>query len=456
MLLEPGGDDAPGQRRGESGGEVVGAAARPGADCTVLPHVWEHARALSREPQYPQRSAKTPAFAQRCLQALSVQSHRSRPISALCDVCVLLCAAEHSAAVEAALQRVETLVRSGGAALPSGDDWWDAWYGNFALSHELARCCSCGATNAANTAPVLTQLKQGRLLQLGASGPGKARGSAAARGKTSEQSSSWRSKGGKDKRNLLLARGGQLQLGQTSFKPLATSRKEKSSAALVARLMEEYRAANTHAKALQMRRLARSNPLLQLGLVPEGALECLIALRFVFPALAHATREPLLPEEVRDCPHGRAPPPHAVPAPVPLAESWGVWLGVCRGRTSEGIDLRDDDARTVLVVGVPLMGWKDRAVRVKWAYNDERRSLRLRSSTIESVDEEAEAPSTDSVVVGGEDWYLSNAMRSINQAAGRAVRHAKDHGALVLVDNRLMRKKEAESLSKWIFDSVER
>lgn len=36
----------------------------------------------------------------------------------------------------------------------------------------------------------------------------------------------------------------------------------------------------------------------------------------------------------------------------------------------------------------------------------------------------------------GEDWYTQQAMRAVNQAVGRVIRHRHDYGAIIFCDER--------------------
>ena len=95
-----------------------------------------------------------------------------------------------------------------------------------------------------------------------------------------------------------------------------------------------------------------------------------------------------------------------------------IMFAVLRGRCAEGADFKDHLARAVFVIGVPLPPFKDPFVVAKKAYND--RMLEP----------------TDSKMSNGERWYYSEATRCAAQAAGRVIRHAGDHGAVVLLDSR--------------------
>uniref|UniRef100_A0A0R3PYN4 DNA helicase n=1 Tax=Angiostrongylus costaricensis TaxID=334426 RepID=A0A0R3PYN4_ANGCS len=96
----------------------------------------------------------------------------------------------------------------------------------------------------------------------------------------------------------------------------------------------------------------------------------------------------------------------------------GLMLAVFRGKVSEGLDFSDDLARVVIAVGIPFPNAFDELVKEKKNYND----LHCRTKSL----------------LSGEQWYVSQAYRAINQALGRCLRHKDDWGALVLVDERLV------------------
>jgi regulator of telomere elongation helicase 1 len=103
-------------------------------------------------------------------------------------------------------------------------------------------------------------------------------------------------------------------------------------------------------------------------------------------------------------------------------------LGVCRGRLSEGLDFADEAARCVCVVGIPFPNASDFRVTLKRQWLDRRgRGL-------------------------GSRWYTESAMRAVNQAIGRAIRHRSDYAAIVLIDERFAGFQNM--LSKWIRPSV--
>lgn len=42
----------------------------------------------------------------------------------------------------------------------------------------------------------------------------------------------------------------------------------------------------------------------------------------------------------------------------------------------------------------------------------------------------------NSQVLTGEDWYNQQALRAVNQAVGRVIRHRHDYGAIIFCDER--------------------
>jgi len=116
------------------------------------------------------------------------------------------------------------------------------------------------------------------------------------------------------------------------------------------------------------------------------------------------------------------------PAPPSVRTRGAIFLAVCRGKVSEGIDFADANARAVICVGIPYPNTKDPLVLQKRSYNDEGRSRGLLS---------------------GARWYDQQAFRALNQAVGRCLRHRFDHGAIMLVDERFNRQ-NISSLPKWL------
>ncbi|XP_060076012.1 Fanconi anemia group J protein homolog [Ylistrum balloti] len=113
-----------------------------------------------------------------------------------------------------------------------------------------------------------------------------------------------------------------------------------------------------------------------------------------------------------------------------------LFMAVCRGKVSEGLDFADNNARAVITVGIPFPNIKDVQVKLKKEYNDMHKNTR-------------------GLLSGGE-WYEIQAFRALNQALGRCIRHRKDWGALILADERFVRDspRYCKGLSKWMRNKV--
>ncbi len=109
-----------------------------------------------------------------------------------------------------------------------------------------------------------------------------------------------------------------------------------------------------------------------------------------------------------------------------------VLFGVFRGKISEGVDFKDEQARAVITVGIPNLPFGDASVVNKMEYNQQKSLL------------------PNSHFLSGQEWYDCQAFRAINQAFGRCVRHKEDWGALILLDTRLSKYSNSQKLSKWV------
>ncbi|XP_068645510.1 uncharacterized protein [Aristolochia californica] len=112
-----------------------------------------------------------------------------------------------------------------------------------------------------------------------------------------------------------------------------------------------------------------------------------------------------------------------------------AFLAVCRGKVSEGIDFSDDNARVVVVVGIPFPNINDIQVVLKKKYNDKYKMTRN--------------------LLSGSQWYCYQAFRALNQAIGRCIRHRLDYGAIILLDERFKEENTAY-ISKWLRKSIKR
>ncbi|CAG2101396.1 unnamed protein product [Medioppia subpectinata] len=102
-----------------------------------------------------------------------------------------------------------------------------------------------------------------------------------------------------------------------------------------------------------------------------------------------------------------------------------AFLGVFRGKLSEGIDLPDDYCRAVVMTGLPYPAVFDPRVMLKKKYLTEAQ-----------------------IGLTPHEWYALQMKRALNQAIGRVVRHKDDYGVIVLLDSRFASL--SDGLSKWI------
>ncbi|KAJ1610589.1 DNA repair helicase [Cryptosporidium canis] len=108
-----------------------------------------------------------------------------------------------------------------------------------------------------------------------------------------------------------------------------------------------------------------------------------------------------------------------------LSTSGSLLIAVCRGKVSEGINFSDSACRGVIIAGLPFPSIADSRVCLKKQYMDESK-------------------------MDGRQWYNQQAIRAVNQAIGRVVRHKNDFGAIILADKRFYQYNIYTRLSKWI------
>ena len=87
-----------------------------------------------------------------------------------------------------------------------------------------------------------------------------------------------------------------------------------------------------------------------------------------------------------------------------------ILVSVCRGKISEGYDFMDDEARVVIIAGIPFPNVMDSKIIIKQEFY-------MKPSQKDS-------------------WMLDNSMMAVNQSLGRIIRHRHDFGSVFLVDQR--------------------
>ncbi|XP_023015854.2 regulator of telomere elongation helicase 1 homolog [Leptinotarsa decemlineata] len=112
-----------------------------------------------------------------------------------------------------------------------------------------------------------------------------------------------------------------------------------------------------------------------------------------------------------------------------------IFMGVCRGKVSEGLDFADANGRAVIITGLPYPPLKDPRVILKKRYLDV-------------------CNATDREFLRGDEWYSLEASRAVNQAIGRVIRHKDDYGAILLLDARFNNAKIKGQMSLWLRNRI--
>ena len=123
----------------------------------------------------------------------------------------------------------------------------------------------------------------------------------------------------------------------------------------------------------------------------------------------------------------------------------GLYIGVCRGKLSEGMDFHDSQARAVIIFGIPYPNIFEPDIVLKREYNDRRKaenSIGL-------------SQSSSNVYMSGSEWYDIQAFRALFQAVGRCIRHKNDYGSVILIDERFNNNGflEEKRFPKWVLRS---
>ena len=116
-----------------------------------------------------------------------------------------------------------------------------------------------------------------------------------------------------------------------------------------------------------------------------------------------------------------------------------ILLSVCRGSCSEGMNFKDDMARLVIVVGIPYAMLYDAKVQLKKEFQDEFNKLLYKDDKYRNIKK-----------LTGSEWYSQNALKCVNQALGRVIRHSNDYGAMVLIDKRYINIVKKNYISLWM------
>lgn len=127
-------------------------------------------------------------------------------------------------------------------------------------------------------------------------------------------------------------------------------------------------------------------------------------------------------------------------------------------QVSEGIDFSNDKGRAVVITGLPFPPTKDPKIVLKKSILDEvvvpPGELVSSAVVVISMCCTVYRIHTDSRVfrqkLTGNQWYIQQASRAVNQAVGRVIRHRHDYGAIILLDERFGLQQQQKCLSKWL------
>ncbi|KAH9419773.1 Regulator of telomere elongation helicase 1 [Dermatophagoides pteronyssinus] len=102
-----------------------------------------------------------------------------------------------------------------------------------------------------------------------------------------------------------------------------------------------------------------------------------------------------------------------------------IFMGVARGKLSEGMDLSDNYCRAVMIISLPYPARFDPKVVLKEKYLNENKCR-----------------------LTGSQWYILQMKRALNQSVGRVIRHKNDYGLIILCDSRFQAL--YDGFSRWI------
>ncbi|KXZ56265.1 hypothetical protein GPECTOR_1g231 [Gonium pectorale] len=125
--------------------------------------------------------------------------------------------------------------------------------------------------------------------------------------------------------------------------------------------------------------------------------------------------------------------------------SGALLLSVVGGKLSEGINFGDDLGRCVVVLGLPYPNPTEPELRERMRYLDEQAAAAAQAGTDAGARAGAGGPGAAGAGgagapgnprLSGRQYYEGLCVKAVNQCVGRAIRHAGDYAAIVLVDAR--------------------
>ena len=127
-----------------------------------------------------------------------------------------------------------------------------------------------------------------------------------------------------------------------------------------------------------------------------------------------------------------------------LSPQGAMLFAVIGGKLSEGVNLANDLARGLVVIGMPYPSLASVELQEKLRYLS---NLKPLSDSVAQNDNETERDR-------GRRYYTSLCWRAINQTVGRCIRHAGDHAVCYLFDERYATKSLKNTLPHWMEPSI--
>lgn len=116
--------------------------------------------------------------------------------------------------------------------------------------------------------------------------------------------------------------------------------------------------------------------------------------------------------------------------------SGAVMFCVAGGKLSEGINFGDELARCVVVMGLPYPDLSDPELKERLMHADRQAAACTHTNGIVQEKSLVATGGLRSMGAAGREMYSNMCMQAVNQCIGRAIRHAKDYSAVLLVDVR--------------------
>ncbi|CAG7927856.1 unnamed protein product [Penicillium olsonii] len=125
--------------------------------------------------------------------------------------------------------------------------------------------------------------------------------------------------------------------------------------------------------------------------------------------------------------------------------SGALLLSIVGGKLSEGINFSDQLGRGVFIIGLPFPNIRSPIWQAKIQYLEDKTYRQV-------VGSETERKAAGKAA--GRDFYENSCMRAVNQCIGRAIRHANDYAAIIMIDRRYESPRIQGKLPGWIRGSL--